>query len=80
VCRPAAQRWLGVRLQACENGVLREISGPKKEEVTGVAEKVHTGQRHGAYCMEDGMGRACGTYGEKKFVQGLVRKPEGDHL
>jgi hypothetical protein len=38
------------RLRIFENGVLRRIFGPKREEVTGQWKEVHNEELHNLYC------------------------------
>jgi hypothetical protein len=41
------------RLRVFENGVLRRIFGPKRDEVTGEWRKLHSGERHNLYSSPD---------------------------
>jgi hypothetical protein len=64
-----------------ENRVLRRISGPKRDEVTGGWRKLSCGELHASYSSPDiirqiksrsMIGRACGTHGSgEKLVQGF---------
>jgi len=63
------------RLRVFENGVLRRIFGPKRDEVTRVLRKLHKEELHDLYslpqyCSRDQiekneMGRECSAYGEE---------------
>ena len=66
-----------------ENRVLREIFGPKRDEVTGEWRKLHKQELIDLYLtkycsgdkIKNDMGGACGTYGgEEKRIQGLGGK------
>jgi hypothetical protein len=41
------------RLRVFENGVLRRIFGPKRDEVTGECRKLHSGELHNLYSSPD---------------------------
>jgi hypothetical protein len=41
------------RLRGFENGVLRGIFGPKRDEVTGEWRKLHSGELHNLYTSPD---------------------------
>jgi hypothetical protein len=66
-----------------ENGVLRRICGPKRDEVTGEWKKLHNEELHNLYSYPDiirqvkanEVGVACSTHGRgEKSVQGLGGK------
>jgi len=40
----------GTRLRVFENGVLRGIFGPKRDEVTGERRKLHIDELYDLYC------------------------------
>jgi hypothetical protein len=56
-------------MRVLENGVLRRIFGPKRDEVTGCLRKLHNEELHNLYSSpntndqvkEDEMSRACST-------------------
>jgi hypothetical protein len=71
-----------------ENGVLRRIFGPKRDEVTGDWRKLHNDELHNLYSSPsiirmmksrmDKMGRACSTNVESRNAYRiLVGKSEG---
>jgi hypothetical protein len=77
------------RLKVCENRVLRKISGPKREDITGEwGRTVHNEEPYDLYSspkhyMGDqkiNMGGVCGTYGGEKmntkFWRGTMRKTD----
>ena len=41
------------RLRVFENGVLRRVFGPKRDEVTGECRKVHNEELNELYCSPD---------------------------
>jgi len=61
------------RLRVFENRVLREVFGPKRDEVSGVWRKLHNEELNDQYSLPsivrvvkietNEMGRACGAYG-----------------
>jgi hypothetical protein len=75
-----------------ENGVLRRIFGPKRDEVMGEWRKLHSGELHNLYSSPDIIGHIKSRrmkwvghvehMGERRNVyRVLVGKPEGkDHL
>jgi hypothetical protein len=70
-----------------ENRVLREIFGPKRDEVTGEWRKLHIGELHNLYLSTNIIGQiksrrmrwaghvAC-MGGERKVYKVLVEKPQ----
>jgi hypothetical protein len=75
------------RPRAFQNRVLREICGPKRDEVTGGWRKLHNEEFHYLYSsssiirLEDEMGSVCSTnWGEEGAYRILVGKPEGKRL
>jgi hypothetical protein len=63
-----------------ENGVLRKIFGPARDEVTGDRRKLHSAEFYNLYCSpnvkEGEMGRECSAYGgERNTYRILVGKP-----
>jgi hypothetical protein len=69
-----------------ENGALRRIFGPKRDEVTGEWRKPHNDELNctphpllwGDKTEKNQMRRACGAYGEGRGVyRVLMGKPEG---
>jgi hypothetical protein len=71
-----------------ENRVLRRVFGPKTDEVTGEWRRLHSEEIYDTCSSsniiwltqnkKDGMGGACGTYGEIiGAYRVLVGKPEG---
>ena len=44
------------RLRVFENGVLRRVFGPQKEEVTGEWRKLHNEELNELYCLPNIMG------------------------
>ena len=60
------------RLSVFENGALRRVFGPKRDEVTGEWRKLHNEDLRDLYSLpniaggkieKNAMGRACGAYG-----------------
>jgi hypothetical protein len=61
------------RLKVYENRVLRRVSGPKRDEVTGEWRKLHNEEHNDLYSIpkystggkikKNEVGRACGAYG-----------------
>jgi hypothetical protein len=77
------------RLNVFENRVLRRISGPKRDEVTGEWRKLHNEALHILYSSPNiirqiksrGMrwaGHVARMGEERKLYKVLVRKPEGN--
>jgi hypothetical protein len=70
-----------------ENGELRRIFGPKRDEVTGGWRKLHNEEFHDLYSWpsiirvikyEDELSRACSTCGDKRNAYMiLMRNPDG---
>jgi hypothetical protein len=66
-----------------ENGVLRRIFGPKRDEVTGDWRKLHNEEVHNLYSSQNqvkeyAMGRACSTNEEKRNANRILMvKPDG---
>jgi hypothetical protein len=61
--------------------VLRRIFGPKRDEVTGEWRRLHNKELYASYSSpnpgdqinKNGMGKACGTYGEKDtYIQDFI--------
>jgi hypothetical protein len=76
------------RLRVFENGVLREIFGPTRDEVTGEWRKLHSGELHNLYSSPDIIrqiksrrmrwaGRVARIWEERNVYRALVRKREG---
>jgi hypothetical protein len=68
-----------------ENGVLRNLAGPKREDVRENLRRLHNEEFHGLHSSpnitrvmkKSGTGKACDTYrGEDRCMQDLVGKPE----
>jgi hypothetical protein len=49
------------RLRVFENRVLRRISGPKRDEITGGWRKLHNEELHNLYCSPNTMMRQAGN-------------------
>jgi hypothetical protein len=69
------------RLRVLENRVLRRITGPKRDEVTGEWRKVHNQELNNLYSGDqiekNKIKVACSTYGGKeRCIKDLVGKPE----
>ena len=68
-------------LRVFENGVLRRVFGPERDEVTGEWRKLHNEELRdcaGGKIEKNEMVGACGAYGEGRGVHRvLVGKPEG---
>jgi hypothetical protein len=71
-----------------ENGVLRRIFGPKRDEVTGERRKLHNEKLHNLYSSPNMIrqtksrrtkwaGHVAGMGEERKLYKVLVEKPEG---
>jgi hypothetical protein len=76
------------RLRVFENRVLRRISGPKRDEVTGEWRKLHNGELHNLYSSQDIIrqvksrrmmwgGHVARMGEERKLYKVLVGKPDG---
>jgi hypothetical protein len=76
------------RLRAFENRVLRSISGPKRDEVTGDWRKMHSGKLHNLFSTPDIIwqirsrrmlwaGHVARMEEERNVYRVLVGKPEG---
>jgi hypothetical protein len=76
------------RLRVSENGVLRRIFGPKRDEVTGEWRKVHNGELHNLYPSPDiirqikskrmrWVGHVARVGEGRRVCTVLVGKPEG---
>jgi hypothetical protein len=74
------------RLRAFENRVLRRISGPKRDEVTGEWRKLHNGELHNLYSSPDiirhiksrrmrWVGHVARVGEKRKVYRALVGKP-----
>jgi len=60
------------RLRVYENRVLRNIFGPKRDEVTGEWRKLYNIQYCSGYQIEKSeVGRACSTYGGEERCRGF---------
>jgi len=72
------------RLGVFENRVLRRILWTERDEVTGEWIRLLNGEIYELYCSpneENELGRACGTYGYRRYAYRIViRKDEGDHV
>jgi hypothetical protein len=72
------------RLRVTENRVLREVLGPKREEIIGAWRRLHDKELYALYyspniirviVKKTEMGRTCSTYGgEERCIQGFSRK------
>jgi hypothetical protein len=79
------------RLRVFENRVLRRISGPKRDEVTGEWRKLHSEELHNLYSSQDIIrqvksrrmrwaGHVARMGEERKVYKVLLGKPEGKRL
>jgi hypothetical protein len=66
------------RLRVSENRVLREIFGPKGDEVTGEWRKLHNGELHNLYSSPDIIGQIKSR--RMKWAGHVVRMGEGRKL
>jgi hypothetical protein len=77
----------GLSLRGFENRVLRRISGPRRNQVTGEWRRLHKEELYAPNAspninriskLRRQMSRECSTYGERRGAyRVLVRKPEG---
>ena len=72
------------RLRVFESRVLRKIFWKGRDEVKGEWRRLLNGEIYELYCSpneENEMGRACGTYGYRRYAYRIVMgKPDRDHL
>jgi hypothetical protein len=69
------------RLRVCENRVMRRISGPERDEVTGGWRKLYNKELHNLYCSPDEGVSVVGHVARMRQIKNaytiLFRKPEG---